>query len=269
MDNNHKKLYSCVDYYRMAFSYRDIYEECKFLSDVFHKHTGKDIENSFELAAGPADHAFHFAGKGIKAGALDLSEEMIAYIKEHDKQNLIKTYLADMSDFKCEEEYSLAIMMLDSFAYLLTDDKIQQHFNCVADVLEENGLYIIEMDHPGSYLDSKTEKPEEETGIKWHMEDNKRKVIMHWGAPGSSFDSATQLSEIKTILEVYNKEDNSILKVEDKAIQRIFTANEFKLHIKLSGRFELVEQFRMFDIDKKFNCSSDGIRMISVLKKIK
>ncbi|PID29628.1 MAG: hypothetical protein CR982_02265 [Candidatus Cloacimonadota bacterium] len=271
MRNNHCKLYREIEYYRIAFSYRDIKKECSFLEEVYKKYRGREFQSSIELASGPADHSFMLAKKDRKTAVVDISEEMIKYIRDKDIDNLIDTYNHDMVSFKVKEKYDLAFMMLDSFAYLLTDEDIESHFNCVADALNENGIYIIEMDHPGSILENNNSntKNSDTEGICWKVDNPKYNVQMHWKAPGSNFDSSTQIENVKIEIKAYDKTNNCFSIIEDTAKQRIFTANEFKLHVKLSKRFNIIAQYRLFDISKKFNADIDGERMISVLQKIK
>ena len=272
MKNNHSKLYNKAEYYRLAFSYRDIARECVFLEQIYYKHLKEKMTSCIEIASGPAEHAFYFANKNVNTAVIDISEDMIDYVQHKDANKRINTYLKDMSNFKILEKFDISFMMLDSFAYLLTDEDINSHFHCVADVLKEDGIYIIEMDHPGSYLGNGHYNncgKDDDVGLSWTINNEKNNIKMHWGAEGSTFDSATQIANINTLMNVYDKLNNKFTIIKDSAKQRIFTANEFNLHVKLSSRFKILNQFRLFDIDKPFNNDGDGERMISVLQKIR
>lgn len=271
MKNNHHKLYNKVEYYRIAFSYRNIKDECDFIENVYKKYCGKEFHSCIELAAGPSDHSFLFAKREKQVSILDLSEDMTNYVEEKRRElgYDITTYCKDMANFKIQnKKFDLAFMMLDSFPYLLTDEDISHHFNSVADILEDGGIYIIEMDHPGSVLENNyPENKNSKKGIYWEISNDKYDIKMNWGAEGTNMDSATQIANVYTVIEIINKDDGKYIIVKDCAKQRKFLANEFKLYVKLSKRFIIIAQFRSFDAEKIFNNYPDGHRMISILRK--
>ncbi len=266
MENNHFKLYADVEDYLIAFSYRDIPSECKFIREVFSKINNCDFSSCLELACGPAEHSFYFLNEGKRIGVLDLSQEMIDYIEERDKDHLAAKYQSDMQNFVVNEKYDLAINMLDSFAYLVNDDDIIQHFNCVADSLNKDGIYIIDMCHQKSWFCGNLSS--ECQGNLWRIEKDNKIVDTEWASQGTTYNYSTQIADINISMTIYNKASNTYYTIHDKARQRMFTANELRLLIKLSGRFELLEQYNNFDFGEPFSDSNDPYRMISVLRKV-
>jgi SAM-dependent methyltransferase len=106
-----------------------------------------------ELAAGPADHAVEFARRGAVATALDLSTAMCARAAERAAEPglALDVVHADMTDFRLDRRYDLALLLLDSASVLLTDDAMAGFLAAVARHLEPGGLLIVDLgvDPPG------------------------------------------------------------------------------------------------------------------------
>lgn len=273
--NNHSRLYKEIECYRQAFSYRNIKDECDFLAAVYNETSARRIKKSLELAAGPAEHSFELANRGISATALDIEPQMITYINNRSRKlkNPVTGIHSDMAHFDMSEKFDLAFMMLDSFAYLLTNEAINSHLNSVANALEKEGVYIIEMAHPANYLkpyklkrQQKMDATEKYKGLAWSVADRSCNVSIEWGSEGSVINYATLLATINTEMEVIDSSNKAVKIIKDSAQQRIIFANELDLHIQVSNRFDLMGRYGGFDINEFFeNCNAH--RMITVLRK--
>jgi SAM-dependent methyltransferase len=117
--------------------YEDYY---KFISTIIKKH-GIDPKNILELASGTGKLAKNFLNKGYDVECLDISPSMLQIAQ----QKGLKTYEAKMTNFNLKKRYDLILCVYDSLNYLLQEKDLQQCFYSVHKHLNENGLFIFDM----------------------------------------------------------------------------------------------------------------------------
>jgi SAM-dependent methyltransferase len=146
----HGSFYAHPEIYDIAFDFRDVPKECDFLSQAHVRLRGKPPESFLEPAAGPALHSREFGARGLDVCALDLAPEMVAYGKEQARRRGVELRYeqGDMISFDLGRSFDLAAILMDSTSYLLDNDTVLAHLNCVAGHLNAGGLYVLEMGHP-------------------------------------------------------------------------------------------------------------------------
>ncbi|HOX09326.1 MAG TPA: class I SAM-dependent methyltransferase, partial [Candidatus Omnitrophota bacterium] len=118
-----KDAYSFPLYCDAAYSW-DRSPECDFIERCAEKYSSGPARNSvLDLACGTGIHLMEFARRGYRASGIDKSPEMAEFViaKAVSAGLKIGCSVEDMKDFTPRGPYSLAICMLDSFRYLLTD----------------------------------------------------------------------------------------------------------------------------------------------------
>src|SRR6187399_2309006 len=95
----HSTIYSAAELYDLAFSYRDVAKEARFLVRLYERRRGRAPSTFLELAAGPARHALALGQLGLDVAALDLSPAMAEYSRRiANERGLTFPYLvADMT----------------------------------------------------------------------------------------------------------------------------------------------------------------------------
>jgi len=86
------------------------------------------------------------ARRGYEAVGLDLSFEMLEYLKSRAKEEGLKveTAQADMTNFKLREKVDFAFIMMGTISCIESNEKFLRHLDSVADALKSGGLYLIE-----------------------------------------------------------------------------------------------------------------------------
>lgn len=258
----HNDFYSFAKYYDIAFDFKDIPRECRFLEEVFQKHSAITLRSFIEFGAGPALHCLEMAKSLNRVTAVDLSTEMTAYSREKAEAAKVSVQCecADMITYKSEDRYDLAVLLMDSTSYLLSNNDVIQHLRSVAEILNPGGLYILEMSHPKSVFDiSKS------TVSEWEMEKENIKVKIQWGAVGDVFDPISQITNVSVRMDYQEGEHRGTL--EDRSPQRCFTATEFAALVAASGVFEVVDCFGAMSSNVAFDNSESSWRMVPVLKR--
>ena len=261
--NFHEEFYSYAKYYDIAFDFRDVPAECRFIEQVFQKHSGRMPASFIEFGSGPAAHCLEMAKTLKKVTAVDLSPEMTAYAQAKAKQEgvHVNCECADMIRYSSRERYDVATLLMSSCSYLLTNDDVLQHLKSVASVLNLGGLYILEMDHPKSVFEIA-----KVTINDWEMEKDGVKVHLQWGAESDVFDPITQITNTSVKLTYEDGEKKGVL--EDRAPQRCFTATEWSALVTASGVFEIVEWYGSMKVGVQFNSDKPAWRMIPVLRRL-
>ncbi len=259
---NHDHFYSYAEAYDVAFDFKDIRSECDFLRSIFEANTARRPNSFIDLAAGPALHAIEMARSGLQATALDLSQHMVDYGTAKAKKTgvEIEYQKGDLADFKLDRKFDLAGIFMDSLCYLYDNDSVLSHLRSVAQVLNPQGIYVLEMSHPRDVFSigkSTTNAWEVEKGGLW--------TSVVWGDKDDAFDPITQITETTVTLNFRaNGKEQELI---EKAPARCFTCNEFKALVTAEGSFEIVAIYGAMNIDVPFSNDKTSWRMIPVLRK--
>jgi len=86
-----------------------------------------------EFGCGPGQYCREFARNGVKAYGVDISPEMIAYIRSKCLEEKLDCTVieADFRNFNLKQPVDLAVCMMATFGYLLTNEDIINHFHAV------------------------------------------------------------------------------------------------------------------------------------------
>ena len=258
-EQNHEQIYAQAAFYDIAFDYRNIAAEVDFLLQLAQVQ-GQEIHAILELAAGPAQHALAFAQRQYRACALDLSAEMVAYgLQLAQAQSLELDYFqADMCDFRLKAPVDLAMTMIDSASYLLTQADFLAHLKAVYEALRPGGLYVLEMAHPRDLL-----SPAKTVSTSWQQERDGVLVEMQWGQAEDLLDPITQITQVHVHLKV--QQGDQTFEFKETAAQRVYTWPELQLLFHVSP-LQLCQVYGAFDINCKLE-DEKAWRTISVLQR--
>jgi serine/threonine protein kinase len=260
---NHNRVYGKPTLYELAFSYRDISAECRFLKDAFHQITGSSPTSFLDVAAGPACHSRWFAAQGARCSAIDSAEEMVRYGREriHELGFDLDYCCADMVDFRTKGKHDLAACMLNSLTYLHTNESVIAHLQAVARALRPGGLYVIELGHPVELF-----RRGSVTHKTWKIQDNRGVLSVAWEYVEATFDPTTQCQQVDVLMRYCTDSGEVIEQLSDSSLERMFTFNELDAIVRASGVFRLVRVFGALNINQEFSC--DSWRMVPVLEAV-
>lgn len=244
-------IYDHPQAYELACSFRDVSADV----DALRRWAG-DAESVLELAAGPAEHAREFAGRGVPATALDLSPAMCAYARQRGRGLPVEVVRADMTAFRLDREFDLIITMLDSTAHLMTLDAFVAYLSCTREHLAADGLAVIEMSHPADRLGDTPR-----ASSSWSVQKDGVSARVRWGEPSDALDPVTQVVEDHVTIAIEGGEI-----VQGVVPYRFWTATELTAAIRLAGGLTVVAQYGDFDADVPLD-SPEAWRMITLLRR--
>ncbi|MDH5683169.1 MAG: class I SAM-dependent methyltransferase [candidate division WOR-3 bacterium] len=100
-----------------------------------------------DLACGTGIPTILFAQRGYSMIGIDRSLAMLEKLREKSQNHNynITTELADMREFSIPDKVDAVICLYDSINYLLTGEDLKRCFQCVKNVLDQNGLFVFDM----------------------------------------------------------------------------------------------------------------------------
>lgn len=259
----HSQFYSKSLFYDIAFSFKNVPQENQTILDVFRKHSGREANSFLDIAAGPATNAIEMSKRGLTSFAIDFSSEMVQYGLQRAaiEKAKIQYIQADMKRFKISHKVDLAAIFMDSTSYLITNDDVINHLNCVADALNQNGIYILEMSHPRDVF-----SVGKSSSTEWTEQKDDIKVSVQWGGPLDVFDPIRQTTNVTAKIKYETASETG--EILDRSDQRCFTFLEFDALVKAAGCFELIEVLGSLKPGIPFSNEKASWRMIPILRKI-
>ncbi|MGM0215689.1 class I SAM-dependent DNA methyltransferase [Enterococcus sp. AZ109] len=111
------------------------------------RHLPANNLNILELACGTGALAVEFAKAGFSVTGLDLSEEMLMLAQNRAirEEADIQFVVGDMLDLTDIGSYQAVTCFSDSLCYMKNEEQVQQVFQGVYNLLEEEGIFIFDV----------------------------------------------------------------------------------------------------------------------------
>lgn len=215
-------------YYEIAFSFIDPKQQVDYIEKIIRKFSKIRAIRFLDVACGPSLQLREIARRGYEAVGLDLSPEMLSYLRKKAREEGInvETVKADMTNFRLKKKADFAFIMMGSLD-VESNEQFLSHLNSLAFSLNRGGLYFIQ----NMSLDwTKNEKQ------NWIME---RDGITVQTTFESHFkDIINQICTEELTLEVNDHGERKTV-THKRDLKHIFP-QEFKSLIKLNGKFEFL-----------------------------
>jgi SAM-dependent methyltransferase len=104
---------------------------------------------ALELGIGTGRIALPLAARGVRVHGIDLSEAMVAKLREKPGADEIEVAIGDFATTRVDGRFSLAYVVFNTINNLTTQDAQVACFENVAEHLEPGGCFVIEVGVPG------------------------------------------------------------------------------------------------------------------------
>jgi trans-aconitate methyltransferase len=104
---------------------------------------------ALELGVGTGRIALPLAQRDVRVHGIDLSEAMVARLREKPGADLVEVTVGDFATTKVEGTFSVAYLVANTIMNLTTQDEQVACFCNVAEHLEPGGCFVIEVLVPG------------------------------------------------------------------------------------------------------------------------
>ena len=254
--------YRRPDLYELAFSWRDYAKAVDFIIEAAQLAGVTKIASMVELGCGPAQYAREFARRGIVSYGVDLSPEMVALAQHYWAEEGLPGRIieADMRRFRLEQPASLACCMMATFALLLTNGDVLDHFDSVADNLTTDGIYVIELPHPAEVFDRGSR-----TSNVWEMKTEESVLHIDW-ASDAVFDPITEVSTGTVRFKLDSVSGSELF--EARELSRGYSLGLLRALLDLGGRLQIASIYGDLNVSVPFDNDKKAWRMVLVLRKV-
>jgi SAM-dependent methyltransferase len=104
---------------------------------------------ALELGIGTGRVALPLSERGVRVSGIDLSEAMVAKLREKPGGDAIEVAIGDFATTKVDGAFALAYVVFNTIGNLTTQDAQVACFENVASHLEPGGCFVIELGVPG------------------------------------------------------------------------------------------------------------------------
>ena len=246
-----------------AIAYRwNTEAECDFIEACLKAYGPAQAARVLDIGCGAGRHLTLLATRGYRPTGLDLSPEMVAYVKAEAQQTRlpITAEVDDLRHLTVKGEFDAAFCFMDTFRFLLTNEAIRSHLRTVAGLLAPGGLYLTDFWVPRQFDQIGNEVHQ------WEQTEGETTVRVFYLQHPDSVDPVAQTFDDELVFEVM--EGGQTREIRGGPTRtRLILPQEFQALIEGSGMFDLVGTYGEFDLTKPFTRDSLSWRMISVLKK--
>lgn len=255
------KVYQYPRYYAIGYRWNtDV--EADFIATCVKLYGAESAKRFLDIGCGSGRHMVELATRGYQMTGIDVSPEMIAYVKEEAAASKlpITASVGDLRDLSITGTFDAAYCFMDTFRFLLTNDAIVSHLRRVADALVPGGLYLIDFWVPHQWDQMGNEIHQ------WEQTDGETTVRVFYLQHPETVDPIAQTFEDELVFEV--REGDQTTEIRGGPTRtRLILPQEFHALVDSSGVFDLVATHGDFDVTEPLSRESLTWRMISVLRK--
>lgn len=214
-----KNVYKKPLYYDIAFSFVDVQKQIKEFQSLWKKYGKRKVKNVLDLGCGHSPHLIELAKLGFSCTGLDLSTQMLEYLKSQARTEGVELKLVktNFCDFSLSHRVDFAFMLMGTISYIQNNEQLKSHLNSVAKTLNRGGVYLIE--NLGlHWADKKLFKPQ-----TWTMKRNNITVTTTFKQ--TTTDELAQTTKAELSLETKNS--GTKRKFSDIYQSKIFFPQEF------------------------------------------
>lgn len=131
-------------YYHILYKNRDEREAERFISNLTAHLSLERGARVLDLACGKGRHSAQLRKLGFDVIGMDLSEESIAYAKEHFEKDGLEFFQHDMRELYWSDHFDLVVNLFTSFGYFHDEADDQKTISSVSDSLKSGGLFAID-----------------------------------------------------------------------------------------------------------------------------
>lgn len=103
---------------------------------------------ALELAVGTGRIALPLAARGVPVAGIELSEAMVARLREKEGNELVDVTIGDMTEVRVDGMFTLAFLVFNTIGNVWTQDRQVACFTNAAAHLEPGGRFVIEVGVP-------------------------------------------------------------------------------------------------------------------------
>jgi len=193
------------------------------------EHFGLWPMKILDLACGEGTFAVAMANRGLRVTGVDLSPDMLEIARQRAATEgvRVKFLRQDMRSLSLRGRFDLVTCWFDSLNYLLEIDDLARTFAGVSRVLDENGVFIFDVNTIRGLA------------VEWVREPS----YVHLNSGGSflvsipQYDAATKIASLH--ITGFAKEDKRWVRIDEVHKERGYTLKEIRQCLKGAGLHQI------------------------------
>ncbi len=260
-DPSPASVYRYPRYYAIGYQW-NTKAECEFLEACLSKPQGRKAVAMLDIGCGAGRHLLEMARRGYRTTGFDLRSEMVAFVQEEAKRAGVPVTVSvgDLRRMALTGAYDLAVCLMDTFRFLLTNDEILRHLREVGAHLKPEGLYVTDF-----WIPTKWDQIANEI-YQWEQTQGETTVRVFYLQHPESIDPIGQTFEDELVFVVDEEGGQREIRGE-RTRTRLILPQEFLALVEASGMFDVVGVFSDFDATKPLAADNLSWRMVSLLRK--
>jgi SAM-dependent methyltransferase len=145
----HADCYAAPRYWDLAFS-DETRPEADFLEAVAFETLGIQSGDVLESGCGGGRQVMELSRRGWNVTGIDLEPACVQHVRQRllrrrhsTARGRASVLLADMSNFRLNQQFDLAHCLVNTFRHLTSDALALGHLRCIAKALRPGGLYVL------------------------------------------------------------------------------------------------------------------------------
>ena len=254
-------VYCYPRYYAIGYQW-NTQGECDFLEACLARHFHGKASAILDIGCGSGRHLLELAKRGYQVTGFDLHPEMVDFAQSQAKKAKlpVTVFQGDLRQMRLEDTFDVAICLMDTFRFLLTNEQILEHLKAIGRHLSPGGLYVTDFWIPTRWDQTANEI------YQWEQTEGDTTVRVFYLQHPESIDPIAQTFEDELVFAVEEPGHSREIRGE-RTRTRLILPQEFRALVEASGVFEIVGIFAEFDVTKPLEPASVSWRMVSVLKK--
>jgi SAM-dependent methyltransferase len=255
------EVYRYPRYYAIGYQW-NTEAECDFIEACLKTYGSAKAKRILDIGCGAGRHLIPLAKRGYQMAGIDRSPEMITYVEEQAKAARVEITASvdDLRRLTGTGTYDAACCFMDTFRFLLTNEEILSHLRCVAGLLVQGGLYLIDF-----WIPSRWDMVGNEIH-QWEQTEGDTTVRVFYLQHPETIDPIAQTFEDELVFEVHEGGQTKEIR-GGPTRTRLILPKEFEALVESSGVFRVLATHGDFDLTKPLSRESLSWRMISVLQK--
>lgn len=245
------EVYQHAKYYEIAFGFINAQKQANLFEKFISQYSKIEVKSVLDIGCGTALQLRELAKRGYESIGLDLNSEMLSYLKEAARKEGIdiKTFEADMVNFKLDAPVDFAYIMMGSIIYLKSNNELLEHLVSASDSMKSGGLYLIEnlaMDWTGSDFWKPQTWTEEKDGI--------RVTATYQIEPLNPL-----LQTIRQTIKLEVNDNGQEISLIDTDDLKLIFPQEFVSIVEMQGKFEFIGFFERDSTERLDFACADNI----------
>ena len=240
-------VYDYPQYYEIAFSYQEVKRQIDYFETLIEKYCKRKARRFLDIGCGPSPQLREISRRGYEAVGLDKNTKMLDYLNQKAKEEdlVVGTTQADMQSFRLAKKCDFTFTLSGSLV-ARSNQELLKHLKCVADALNDGGLYLLENLSIGLVEHGRQE---------WVMKSDGIEIKTTFEAKVT--DVMRQVSQGKLTLEVDDHGKRlTLVNIEET---KDYAPAEFESLVELSGRFRFLGFFKHLSLELLKAPSGDNI----------